>query len=280
MLIFSFFLMCSGMNTREENTTLSLSYRSWYQICFDSPPTPASLTWQVDRILNLSNNWAICETLLLLFTSSGSLNNQDAFSGMEKLTLLVWSGAIASFLFNARPHLCNRVHRACQTAAYLLLDACHYHNYRRGLEEKIQRNLVFLKSSCILILILFGWSKVVLERRVGRESVKERGRKGFSGLEIRSGGRRCSCCSGWQLRLNALWCISRTHACQTSILFNADVKRSCFVMKQATFSRHVWLTFEVGRDVNTLYYVGFHWYPRRTTNFGSVGDFLPNTFKR
>lgn len=63
--------------------------------------------------------------------------------------------------------------------------AYHHHNYQRGMEEKLERNLVFLKSSCILILILFGWSKVSLEKGRGggqREEEEEGGGGGFSGL--------------------------------------------------------------------------------------------------
>lgn len=70
--------------------------------------------------------------------------------------------------------------------------------------------------------------------------------------------------------------------CQTSILFKADLKKKkkkLLMMKQVTFSRQVRFILEGGRNV-TLYYVGVHWYPRRTSNFGSVGDFLSNTFKR
>lgn len=55
-------------------------------------------------------------------------------------------------------------------------DARHHHDYQRGIEEEIQHNLVFLKSSCILILVIFGWSKVVLEKERRRE--KGHGRKG------------------------------------------------------------------------------------------------------
>jgi len=93
-LILSFFLMYSGMNTREENTTLSSSYRTWYQIFFDSPPTPTSLTWQVDRIPKLYNNWDLVTSVYKLwFTWNWTKSNliSRCFSGMEKLTLLVWS---------------------------------------------------------------------------------------------------------------------------------------------------------------------------------------------
>ncbi len=48
MLVLSFFFMCSGVNNRDLNTPLSLSYRTWCQICFRSPPAPTSPTWQAD----------------------------------------------------------------------------------------------------------------------------------------------------------------------------------------------------------------------------------------
>ena len=81
----------------------------------------------------------------------------------------------------------------CDEMQLCYVNACQHHNYQRGMEEKIQRNLVFLKSSCILILILFGWSKVVLERRSKGEGT------GFSGFERK--GETCSCGVGWQLKL-------------------------------------------------------------------------------
>lgn len=63
----------------------------------------------------------------------------------------------------------------------------HHHNYRkrqgRGGGGKTEHNLVFLKSSCILIWILFGWSKAVSEKRTGRASSREEGRTGAQGLE-------------------------------------------------------------------------------------------------
>lgn len=77
--------------------------------------------------------------------------------------------------------------------------AYHHHNYQRGMEEKLERNLVFLKSSCILILILFGWSKVSLEkgRGGGQREEEQGGGGGFSGLggEVEA----YSCGSGGQL---------------------------------------------------------------------------------
>lgn len=77
----------------------------------------------------------------------------------------------------------------------LHIAAYHHHNYQRGMEEKLERNLVFLKSSCILILILFGWSKVSLGWG-GAGQYEGEGYQDLGGSG--GGGRRHSCGRGGQ----------------------------------------------------------------------------------
>lgn len=138
------------------------------------------------QVTKLQNNCDLClQTLVHLERHREKLN-----------TSILARTAILSFFFR----VCAQVWSHCNC----LYSARHHHNYRRGLGEKIQRNLVFLKSSCILILILFGWSKVVLERRkrTGEGGLGMVLRKGGWGLEMGEwrGGRR-SYGGGWQLRL-------------------------------------------------------------------------------
>lgn len=41
------------MHSNGMNTALSLSYWTWFQVCFDSPPTPTFLTFYTNRLAKL-----------------------------------------------------------------------------------------------------------------------------------------------------------------------------------------------------------------------------------
>lgn len=143
-------------------TTLRYIYGSWFQICSGSLPTPTSLTWQLVVLPVLSPiNWAACESSWLLFTSSASLGigrretkyqhaTKSAFLAGKGFFCFVWSDVITPFLMWVPNYVTDRTVRSVHSRVSTF-NACHQHSYRRGLEEKIQRNLVFLKSSCILI---------------------------------------------------------------------------------------------------------------------------------
>lgn len=92
---------------------------------------------------------------IILFTSSGPLGSLPRYQTLRNLPAR-WDTCETP-----APPTCVRDAAEAQP----LWAACHHHNHPTGMQEKIQRNLVFLKSSCILIWISFGWSKVVLERK-------------------------------------------------------------------------------------------------------------------
>lgn len=149
------------------NAALSLSYRTWFQVRSDSLPTLTFLTFHIDGLAKLRPKSELlvskfCLRVCLRGVKLNSIYNKVSFSSTWHWSLLI---------------------TAQHTVVRPLLDTSHHHNYGKRAEgEKIQRNLVFLKSSCILILILFGWSKVVLERRrvrvSGEEDRREWGRAG------------------------------------------------------------------------------------------------------
>lgn len=70
---------------------------------------------------------------------------------------------------------------ACSNSC-IYINVCHQHNYQRGLEETIQHNLVFLKSSCILIFYIWLKQSVLRKGENAKDRVKgqetEGGRKG------------------------------------------------------------------------------------------------------
>ena len=129
----------------EHTTALKLQDLFWL------PTSKFISELEARQVTKLQNNCDLClQTLVHLERHREKLN-----------TSILARTAILSFSFC----VCEL---RCDHTVTCLYSARHHHNYWRGLGEKIQRNLVFLKSSCILILILFGWSKVVLERGRGR----------------------------------------------------------------------------------------------------------------
>ena len=175
MLIFSFFSL-SWHEEQGPEHTIELKLQDLFWL----PTSKFISELAACQVTKLQNNCDFClQTLVHLERHREKLNT----------SILARTAILSFFFFFFLFCVWAQVWSNCNC----LHSTRHHHNYRRGLEEKIQRNLVFLKSSCILILILFGWSKVVLERGRGwgrgvRDGVKEGRKEGGKEGGVGDGG--------------------------------------------------------------------------------------------